>query len=266
MLRLHRSLAPVACALLTLTLPLSTFAQEQPTPPDPFVTSADELAPAEPSADAPPDDSAAQPAAQPTPAPGAPQTVIVVQAPPGYQQAAPVAAPAPVVRPYASPVVEPLPSTRGGAEVVADIGGGLLGVGAGIGLMYAMLRGSTDLGDALMVIVFGPLITFALTDLGIYGFGRMTGGQGSFWLTTAGTAAGAGLGALIGFRAIAAATDYSDAGMWTGLGFTIGFAIAGGVAMFELTDRRNRRRSGYALTPYVAPTRGGLSFGLGATF
>ena len=144
----------------------------------------------------------------------------------------------------------------------------MVGLGLGSFATYMMLRNADTLDDLFGVLVFGPVLTFWLTDMGIYGFGRMTGGRGSFWLTTAGVAVGAGLGALLGFEGIANAADYSNASVWAGLGIMSAFGIAGGTAIFELTDRRSRRRAaeGYALMPFVAPTRGGATVGFGARF
>ncbi|NCQ61713.1 MAG: hypothetical protein GW913_13730 [Myxococcales bacterium] len=278
------ALLALACLLAT---PLTTQAQEQPAPADPFAAPADELAPppapdgAAPAVDpAPGATPAAGPgpgaaaATGPAPAPQAPMApppgygaqVVVVQGQPYEQQ--PYAQQTNLQpQPYGQPVMpqRPPPPPHDGGGVGAEIGLGLVGAGAGIGLTFAMLHGSTDLGDAFFAFVFGPIASFWFTDLGIYLGGRITGGQSSFGFTLIGTAAGAGIGTLIGFRGIVWNNE-SKAAIWGATALSFACAIAGGTVFFEWGDRRARRRDGYALTPYVAPTRGGATFGFGAAF
>ncbi|NOY91009.1 MAG: hypothetical protein GXP55_07325 [Deltaproteobacteria bacterium] len=161
-------------------------------------------------------------------------------------------------------------------SVLAEFGLGSLGLVMGttitIGVIVAGYDSSSDT-TLTMGILFGPALTFALMQAGIYGAGRATGGRGTFWWTTLGLASGLGAGALLGFGLIGALTRHryggiSDTGALAGTLLTPALGLLGGILGFELSDRKGRSQvpSGLEITPVLSPLRGGLSLGLTGRF
>lgn len=217
---------------------------------------ADALSPPRPDSTA-----AGDPAVPPPPADSAP--LDVVPAPhPGPTQATT----APLSQQEMPPeALGPRPHPVGAA--FAELGLGIGGMAVGLSLTVAAINIGYDHSDALFVIglTVGPILTLGLTGLGIYGGGRMTSGEGSYWWTALGVVVGASLGAGVGYGLVGVLS--SDVGIVAGSLLTPALALAGGMFAFERSDRAVRRRSAGPLPiPMVAATPGGLTLGLAGRF
>lgn len=128
--------------------------------------------------------------------------------------------------------------------VLAEVGGGLLGVGISLGIA-GLIAADTScsagaygcIGSGLGAGVGYVLSSMILVPAGVTLFGRWMNHRGGFGASLLGTILGALPGALLGFGLSAAASGL-DSDVRSGLliGSVIGFSVGGAVLAFELSS------------------------------
>lgn len=186
-----------------------------------------------------PADATTPPSEPATPAPAA----TPAAAPP-----APAADAAPA-SPAAAPAFETAPRPSMAIRIMAELGGGAVGVAVGslplIAAVLAIEDERCDLGCAWSSAIWGILGYGALTlftvPLGVYFSGEALGGDSRFWMTFLGGAAGFSIGALVIARASRESSGWSLPGFVALMG--IG-PVVGAITMYELFEQGDARDAG----------------------
>lgn len=166
-----------------------------------------------------------------------------------------------------------------------QVGGWVLGTGLAVGITAGAIAvaghncqkdGFGCLGDALLAGMLTLPLWVPLSATGVQLAGDAVGGQGVFWATMLGSAAGLGVGVLIlagGAAADNGFESHPELGVVVGAAALAAFAL-GPILAYHWSDAARRRRSAgegglsLSLAPSLSPAGGlrGVSAGLRGSF